>query len=121
MPSGQRPSPSFSRDKQIDVDWFSNNNYERQKARAKDLAWVVSRLHDDEEDRSVPDWRALNEATSIVDPAVTTTGMLPILQAPADDNDTLTTVINRFMDISKHMVQKHTIITADQPLYSRGK
>ena len=28
-------------------------------------------------------------------PPVTTTGMLPILKAPVDDNDTLTTVINR--------------------------
>jgi len=44
-----------------------------------------------------------------------------MLQAPSDENDTLTTVIHRFMDISSHVGQKHTIITADQPLYSRGK
>ncbi|XP_071479491.1 uncharacterized protein [Diadema antillarum] len=59
--------------------------------------------------------------TSVVDPPMTTAGMLPILQAPADDNDTLTTVINRFIAISTHLGQEHTIITADQPLYSRGK
>ena len=102
-------------------EWFSSNGVERKKARAKDLAWVVSRIHDDADKRSVPTWRALNEATSIIDPPVTTAGMLPILQAPADDNDTLTTVINRFADITNHTGQKHTIITADQPLYSRGK
>jgi len=90
-----------------------------QKARSKDLAWVVSRIHDD--DQSVPEWRALNEATSIIDPPVTTAGMLPILQASADNNDILTTVINRFLDISNCIGQTHTIITADQPLYSRGK
>ena len=47
--------------------------------------------------------------------------MLPILQASAADNDTLTTVISPFMAISHHMGQKHTIIAVDQPLYSRGE
>ena len=47
--------------------------------------------------------------------------MLPILQAPADENDTLATVINYVMAISHHMGRTHTIITADQPLYSKGK
>ncbi len=63
------------------------------------MAWIVSRIPNDGDDRSVPAWSALNEATSTVDPPITTAGMLPILEAPADDNDTLTTVINRFMDI----------------------
>ena len=35
----------------------------------------------------------------MIDPPVTTTGMLPIIQAPADDSDTLITVINSFVDI----------------------
>ena len=63
------------------------------------MAWIVSRIHNDGDDWSVPAWGALNEATSTVDPPITTAGMLPILEAPADDNDTLTTVINRFVDI----------------------
>ena len=64
------------------------------------MAWMVSRIHNDGDDRSVPPWGALNnEATSTVDPPVTPAGMLPILQAPADDNDTPTIVINRFVDI----------------------
>ena len=63
------------------------------------MAWMVSRIHNDRDDRSVPPWGILNEATSTVDPPVIPAGMLPILQAPADDNDTLTTVINRFVDI----------------------
>lgn len=87
----------------------------------KDLTWLVSRICDDKDDPSPPGWRAMNKATSIVDPPVTTAGMLSILQAAADDNDTITTVINRFMAISKHMGHKYTIIMADQPLYNRGK
>jgi len=72
---------------------------------------VVSRIHGDGEDRSVPAWRALNEATSIVDPAVTRAGLLPILQATADGNDTNTTMINCFVDFVKpnSTGQKHTI------------
>ena len=62
---------------------------------------VVSRIHDIE-NRSVPAWGALNVAISVVNPPVTTAGMLPILQAQADDNDTITTVINGFISISKH-------------------
>ena len=64
----------------------------------------------------------MNDATSVINPLpVTTIRMLPILQAPADDNDTLTTVISRFMAISHHMGQKHTIITPDQPLFIRDE
>ena len=63
----------------------------------------------------------MNEATSAIKPRVITAWMLPILQAPADDNDTLTTVASRFMAISHHMAQKDTIITAYGPLYSRGE
>ena len=60
---------------------------------------MMSRIHNDGDDRSVPPWGALNEATSTVDPPITPAGMLPILLTPEDDNDTLTIVINRFVDI----------------------
>ena len=44
-----------------------------------------------------------------------------ILQAPADEYDTITTVINRFKAISQHLGQTHTVIPSDQPLYAKGK
>lgn len=93
----------------------------KSKIQIKDLTWLASRICDDEVDPSVPDWRAMNEAMSIVDPPVTTMVMLPILQAPAGDNDTIITVTNCFIAISKHMRQKYTIIMANQLLYSRSK
>ena len=118
LPSGKRPPPSFGDDNTIEIEWFGSSCYEeRQIPRAKDMAWMVSRIHNDGDDRSVPDSGALNEATISVDPPVTTTGMLPILQAPADDNDTLTTVFNRFVDISNQVGQKHAITIAVQPLF----
>jgi len=71
---------------------------------------VVSRMHDDRE----------GEATNVFHPPVIIAG-LPILQAPTDDNDTHTTVINRFVNISNYTSQKHTVTTGDQPLHSSGK
>ena len=99
--SGKRPPPSFGDDNTIEIEWFDSSCYgERKRARAKYMAWMVSRIHNEGYDRSVSAWGALNEATRTVDRPLTTAGMLPILQAPAaDDNDTLTTVINRFVDI----------------------
>ena len=50
---------------------------------------------DDEDDQSLPECGGMNEAINVSDTPITTV-MLPILQAPADDNDTLTTVIHHF-------------------------
>ena len=46
--------------------------------------------------QSVPAWRAYNESSSPVNPPMTNIGILPILQAPADEYDTITTVMNKF-------------------------
>ena len=81
LPSGKRPPPSFGDDNTIEIEWFGSSCYdERQRARAKYMAWMVSRIHTDGVDQSVPAWGALNEATRTVDPPVTTAGMLPILR-----------------------------------------
>ena len=44
-----------------------------------------------------------------------------MLQYHADDNNTMTPVIYRFMAITKRLGQTNTINFLDQPLYSRGK
>ena len=83
------------------------------------MAWTIARQFCSD-DQKVPIWGAFNETCCSVDPPVTTAEMLPILQAPADNYDTMATVINRFVSISQNFGQKYTVITADQPLYSRG-
>ena len=47
------------------------------------MAWVVSWIYDDDEDEC----GGMNKAISVDDTPITTV-MLPILQAPADDNKT---------------------------------
>ena len=98
-----------------------DENKESIQAQATDLTWVLSRINSVGEQRSVPGWGAFSEIISDVNQPTTTVSMLPILQAPADDNDTLTTAMRRLMAISSNMGQKYTVNTADQPLYSRGK
>ena len=67
LPSGKRPPPSFGDDNTIEIEWFGLSCYEeRQRARAKVMAWMVSRIHNNGDDRSVSPWGARNEATSIV-------------------------------------------------------
>lgn len=61
----------------------------------------------------VPSWSRFNAFISQVDPPITTVGMFPILQAPADDNDSVTTVLNRFISINEKLGQKYTILIAD--------
>ena len=71
------------------------------------MTFVVSRIPD--EDKSVLSWGVSNEATSVIHHVI------------AYVNDTLTTLINHFMAISYHIGQKHTLITADQPMYTWSK
>ena len=115
-----RPKPFFDGQTQIDVDsWFEESS-EHDKAHSLNLLWLLCRMHN-VENQHVPSWSAFNETRSTVDPPITVPGMLPILQAKADDNDTMTTVMNKFKAISNHLGQEHTILVTDQPLYSRGK
>ena len=85
----------------------------------KNLTWILTRMLADE--KIIPGWAGFKYTTCVIDPPLTTPGMLPILQAPADENNTVTTGYNHFMSISEKLGQPFTIITADEPLYSRGK
>ena len=116
---GERPNPVFDERTDFDCDeWFATNE-EKKESDLKNLTWILTRMFADE--KIIPGWAAFNEATCVIDPPLTTPGMLPVLQAPADENNTVITVINHFMSISEKLGQPFTIITADQPLYSRGK
>jgi len=78
-------------------------------------------MHDGGEDRSVPERRTLDETTIVVDLLVTRAGMLPILQASVDGNETLTPMTCCGHIRTHRTGQKHTTTTAHQPVYGRGK
>ena len=63
-------------------NWL-NQTTERNLAYIRDVAWIIARqLCSD--DQKIPIWGACNEVRCLINPSVTTAGMLPILQAPAD-------------------------------------
>ena len=119
LPHGRRPELPNIQENLDAESWFKDNDVERAKATVMDIGWLIARQVEPN-DQSVPAWRAYNECSSPVNPPMTNIGILPILQAPADEYDTITTVINRFVSISNHIGQTHTVITADQPLYAKG-
>ena len=90
MPVGERPSPVFDEHTDFDCDeWFATN--EEKESDLKNLTWILTPMLADE--KIIPGWAAFNEATCVIDPPMTTPGMLPILQAPAD----VATVINTIL------------------------
>ena len=93
---------------------------EWQNARLKDLTWFLARISLPES-QTVTSWSAFNEVSSDVNPEVTTMGVLPILQAHAEDKDPVTTVLHCFQNISKQLGQCCTVVFGDQPLYSKAK
>ena len=119
FPSNGRPNPHFKNGTEYEMERWLSKKAHTSLSTNTNLAWTIAR-HFCSDDQKVPIWGAFNETRCSVDPPITTAGMLPILQGPADSNDTMTTVINRFVSISRHFGQQYTVITADQPLYSRG-
>ena len=64
---------------------------------------------------------AFYAACGVSEATVTVAGMMPILQANADENNTVVTILNKFQEMMHHLDQKHVVIVGDQPLYSRTK
>ena len=44
-------------------------------------------------------------------------GYLPLTQAPAHDIDTLNTVVQRVIHITRAIKQKHVVLTVDEALF----
>ena len=118
--TSSRPEPLFQTCiEKNDVNSWIEGGTERKVAKLKDHSWALSRLHG-KDTQMVPSWAAFNEIISD-ETSHTTPGMMPILQAPADDKDTLVTVLNRFKDITTYLGQDYTVIAMEQPLYSKAK
>lgn len=107
-------TPKFS--KEIRSDWFNKEDCPSSLlAKAKDMAFVMIR----EQEIPKSTWTNFNKDHSDSDPERTTVGYLPIIQAPAHDLDTLNTVVQRILHISKQLEQKHVVLTVDQALFPK--
>lgn len=100
----------------VSLDMFktpdNDNDYAR-SAQATDIAFHLMRQDTDKPKT----WTAFNQDFSKNQSEVTTVAYLPIIQNPAHDLDTLNTVVNRCLHISRELGQFYTVITVDQALY----
>ena len=71
--------------------------------------------------QNVPSRAALHAVCDVSEATVTVAWMMPIIQAHADENNTLVTILNKFQEMMHHLGQKHVVIVEDHPLYSRTK
>ena len=60
--------------------------------------------------QSVPSWAAFHAACGVSEATVTVVGMMPIIQAHADENNTMVTILNKLLEMMHHLGQKHVAI-----------
>ena len=90
------------------------------QAEANDLAWVLCRLHY-QEDQKVPSWTGFNHIMSSVKYSKTIVGPLLLINESAHDFDTIWTVVNNCKTMTEKLGQTYTVITFDQQLYCKAK
>ena len=124
--SSRRPSPILPL---VDYDWYRVSDRSRDEvvvdAKCRDLAWVQCRLAWASLDSGqvVPAWTGFNKmvVSEASNASLVNVGYMPIIPAPADDIDTIFTVLNRCKYFSESLGQKNTVVTFDQALYGKAK
>jgi len=107
-------------DVEIQQEWYKSENTILNQAKARDMSWLLCRMEDPDHQR-IPAWTGFNHVVSQYESEVTRIGHMPILPVPADDMDTIYTVIARCKYIAELLNISHTIMTFDQALYCRAK
>ena len=113
----QRPAPIIP---VSDPELFQSKGEVVELAKAKDLAWLLCRSSDTSV-QQVPSWTGFNHIVSPFESEVSTVGHMPIIPSPADDMDTVYTVLSRCKAVSEKLGQTYTVVTFDQALYCRAK
>ncbi len=99
-------------------DWFVASDSDKPevlKANACDLAFFFGR--NDSHERI--GWTNFNQKHSTVEPEVTSTGYMPIVQSPAHEFDTLNTVVLRCKHVANVLGQQYVVLTVDETLYCK--
>ncbi|MES9884489.1 MAG: hypothetical protein ABW185_26895, partial [Sedimenticola sp.] len=68
----------------------------------------------------MPAWSGFHQLSSTSTEVITTTGYMPLINAPAHEFDTLWEVIRRCKQVSKVLDQQFTVITFDEALYCKA-
>ena len=116
-----KPAPKFHG--LISVDLYDVDSNEMKQSNNKDLAWILCRLtcKDLVDDQFVPSWSGFNHLMTESDHQTTIAGVMPIINSPAHDYDTIWTVMQNCHKMTTSLGQMYTIITFDEQLYSKAK
>ena len=93
----------------VNINWYNVDETLHNEAAIKGIAWVATRLSNPNEQK-IPFWTGFNQSVLENSSEVTTVDYLPILNAPAYDNDTLWTVILRCTKLSDILNQGQTTV-----------
>ena len=101
---------------EINAAWYTPDQTVADKANIKDISWVMTRTCIYGSDsKAVPAWTGFNQVTALDDTQLCTTGYMPLINAPAHENDTLWTVLMRCIRVSNIMNSgQSTVITLGQ-------
>ena len=101
----------------VNINWYNVDEALHNEAAIKDIAWVDTRLSNLYEQKIPSFWTGFNQSVSDNSSEVTTVDYLPILNTPTLDNDTLWTVILRWIKLSDILNQcQTTVLTLDEQL-----
>lgn len=118
IPAPNRGTTEAPYNEDITPGWFTQSIDECPsaiKAHATDMAFTITRSSQE----PMPSWTSFNKNASTVNPEQTSVGYLPIIQAPANDIDTLNTVARRVLHVAQSMEQEHVVLTVDESLYPK--
>ena len=102
-------------------EWFDPDRDLDQEADYKDISWLLAR-NNLSGSQKLPAWTGFNSIVSRAVSDKTRVGLLPLINAPAHESDTMWTVIQRCLKISEKVNPgQSTVLTLDQQLYSKAK
>jgi len=110
--------PNLSPQYDVAKDMFKMGECESKSIRAKDHAWVVSRLdlsdlnegrciNEADEDQTMPSWSAFTSLVTDESVAQKIIGFLPVLPDPVTEYATVYTSLKNFQDILSQLQQSH--------------
>ena len=120
--------PNLSPQYDVAKDMFKMGECESKSIRAKDHAWVVSRLdlsdlnegrciNEADEDQTMPSWSAFNSLVTDESVAQKIIGFLPVLPYPVTEYATVYTSLKNFQDILSQLQQSHLPVACDEGVY----
>ncbi|KAK2554918.1 hypothetical protein P5673_023601 [Acropora cervicornis] len=116
----KKPEPVL--EEPVEEGWYKPIQEKIDESYEKELAWILGLLvHQQPELQKIPGWSGFSQLLSSNQHQVKMVGLLPIVNAPAHEYETLWTVILRCKAMTRLRNGKYTVITMDEGLYNKAK